>query len=239
MSGAGLPRATSAVLKIAAGGNQRSRSSGRLLDATHLAIASSGSTVSRPAMALSSRSNSSNAWRFIGASKSSGSAPPRSAARAAYMSRLLTPVKRSAMLSAAMTWPKAAKVSTTARQAMTSLSTSTPSQSKTTRSMPGCAARLFLGINVDGHAGIVFGRTDGERRAHMRDIGRRSQLGREEPLVAVPVGGDDLQQEVGLAGEHVRLAHLLPGQRQGFEGLQIRLGLARQADLGENGNRSE
>src|SRR5260221_1280054 len=245
MSGAGLPRATSAVLKSAAGENQRSRSvrrsfhrrsSGRLLDATHLPIASRGSTVSRPAMALSSRSNSSSARRFIAAAKSSGSAPPTAAARAAYMSRLLTPVKRSGMLAAAMTWPKAAKVSTTARQAITSLSTSTPSQSKMTRSMQWCAALLFLGIDVDGHAGIVFGCADGERRAHMRDIGRRGQLGGEEPLVAVPVDGDDLEQEVGLAGEHVRLAHLGPGERQGFERLQVRLGLARQPDLGEDGD---
>src|SRR5258708_6824806 len=139
MSGAGLPCATSAVLKTAAGENQRSKSvrcnfhrisSGKLLDATHLASASRGSTVSSAAMA---------------------------------------------------------------RQASTSLSTSTPSQSKTMRSMPGdAAARLVLGINVDGNAGIVFGRADGQRRAHMRHIGRCRQLCREEALIVVPVGGDDL-----------------------------------------------
>ena len=59
----------------------------------------------------------------------------------------------------------------------------------------------------------------------MRDIGRRRQLGGEEALVIVPVGGDDLQKKVGLAGEHVRLAHFGPGERQRLERLQIGLGL--------------
>ena len=45
-------------------------------------------------------------------------------------------------------------------------------------------------------------------------IGRRRQLGGEEALIAVPVGRDDLQQEIGLAGQHVRLAHLGPAGDQ-------------------------
>ena len=45
-----------------------------------------------------------------------------------------------------------------------------------------------------------------------------------------------MQQEVGLAGQHVALADLGPALHQGLEGAQVVLRLARQADLGEDGD---
>src|SRR5580704_2053079 len=152
----------------------------------------------------------------MSASKSGGSLAPRSASSAAYMSFWLKPRKRSPTASASSASPIARSASAVARQAMTSLSTRTPSQSKMTRSKD---ATLLLGVDIDGHARLVFGRPDGQGRAHMGDVGRRRQPGGEKALIVVPVGGDDLQEKVGLAGQHVRFAHLGPGQRQCFESL--------------------
>src|SRR6185437_15122560 len=237
-SGAGLPRGTAAALKTASP-NQgaspvqssfRASISGPVLEATQRG-ANPGTISVTPAMGLSSRSKSAAAQRFISATKVAGSFSPRSRSSAATMSLLLTPMKRAAISSSVTTWPTAASVSATARQARSSLSTSTPSQSKIRRSTP-----LFLGIDVDRHARLVFGRPDRQRRADMRDIGRRRQLGRQETLIAVPVGGDDLEEKIRLAGEHVRFAYLGPTMGQRLEGLEIGLGLARQPDLGEDGD---
>ncbi len=71
----------------------------------------------------------------------------------------------------------------------------------------------------------------------MGDVGGRGEFGAEEALVAVPVGGDDLQYEIGLAREHMRLAYLGPTAHQLLERRQIAFGLARQPDLGKDGDR--
>ena len=68
----------------------------------------------------------------------------------------------------------------------------------------------------------------------MGDVGRGRELGGEEALVTVPVGGDDLQEKIGFAGEHVGLADLGPGLRQRLEGLEIGLGLAAETHLSKH-----
>ncbi|CAA7623893.1 Extracellular ligand-binding receptor (modular protein) [Magnetospirillum sp. LM-5] len=82
----------------------------------------------------------------------------------------------------------------------------------------------------------MLGIADGQAALDVADVGSRRQLGGQETLIIVPVMGDDLQQKVGLAGQHVALAHLGPGQHQLLECLEIGLGLAVQADMGENGD---
>src|SRR5580658_1108161 len=114
---------------------------------------------------------------------------------------------------------------------MVSLSISTPSQSKIRRSK---GEPLVFGIDIDGHARLVFRGADRERRPYMGNIGGGGELRRQKPLIAVPVGGHDLQEKIGLTREHVHLAHLGPGEGQDLEGLEIRLRLAREADLGED-----
>src|SRR5690349_18344475 len=68
----------------------------------------------------------------------------------------------------------------------------------------------------------------------MRDVRSRRQLRRQEALIIVPIRGDDLQEEIGLSGEHMRLAHLGPGSDQRLEGFEIGLGLSRKPNLGED-----
>ena len=70
----------------------------------------------------------------------------------------------------------------------------------------------------------------------MADVGRCGQLGGQELLIGVPVGGHHLEQEIRLPGQHVALAHLGPVTDGGLEGFQVRFGLRRKPDLGEDGN---
>ena len=81
----------------------------------------------------------------------------------------------------------------------------------------------------------ILGDADGERRLDVVDGRRGRQFGGQEALVGVPVLGDDLQQEVGLAGQHVALAHQRPALHALLEGLEVGLGLAGQPDMGEDG----
>ena len=70
----------------------------------------------------------------------------------------------------------------------------------------------------------------------MADIGRRRQLGGEEALIVVPVVRHHLQDEVGLARQHVALADMGPGAHQLLERLEVGLRLADQPDMGEDGD---
>jgi len=70
----------------------------------------------------------------------------------------------------------------------------------------------------------------------MADVGRGGQLGGEELLIGVPIGGDHLQQEIRFPRQHVALPHLGPGPHGILEGLQIVFGLGIQPDLGEHGD---
>ena len=55
-----------------------------------------------------------------------------------------------------------------------------------------------------------------------------------EAIIGLSVLGDDLEQEIRLATQHVALAYLRPGGDQVFEGFQVVFGLAGQTDLGKN-----
>ena len=75
---------------------------------------------------------------------------------------------------------------------------------------------------------------DREGRAHRVDVGRRDQFARQPVLVGVPILGDDLQDEVGLARHHRALAHHRPAAHAFLERREIGLGLAMQADVREH-----
>ena len=65
-------------------------------------------------------------------------------------------------------------------------------------------------------------------------FGDGGQLLGEEGLEGREVGGDALQDEVDLAVEHVALADERPVPALRLEGREVALGLARQADHGED-----
>ena len=68
----------------------------------------------------------------------------------------------------------------------------------------------------------------------MADIRRRRQLRGEEALIIVPVVRDDLEDEVGFAGQHVAFAHLWPRAHQVLERLEVGLRLADEANMGKD-----
>jgi len=70
----------------------------------------------------------------------------------------------------------------------------------------------------------------------MGDIGCGGQGAGQEALIGVPVMGDDLQQEIGLARQHVAFTNFGPLGDGGFESAQIRIGLAVQSHLGKHGD---
>jgi hypothetical protein len=72
--------------------------------------------------------------------------------------------------------------------------------------------------------------------SHVGDLRRRREPGGDEALIGIPVGRHDLEQEVGLARQHVTLADLGPAADQILEGAEIGLGLAFKPDMGEHGD---
>ena len=68
----------------------------------------------------------------------------------------------------------------------------------------------------------------------MADIFRRGQFASQKFLKIIPVMRHDFQQKIGLAHQHVALAHLWPGADHLLELLEIGLGLAGQADKGKD-----
>src|SRR3569623_940371 len=62
-------------------------------------------------------------------------------------------------------------------------------------------------VGRDRHAGQRLGGADGERGLDAGDIGCRRQVRHEGFLKALQVAGDDLEDEVDLAVEHVAFAH--------------------------------
>src|SRR5260221_4549902 len=100
------------------------------------------------------------------------------------------------------------------------------------QALRGCRfARL---IDLDRDARLQLAGANRQRRFDMADIGRRRQIGGEEFLIRVPVMGNNLQQEIRLARQHVAFADQGPGLYQGFEGLEVMLRLTVKADMGKN-----
>src|SRR5262245_13296520 len=95
-----------------------------------------------------------------------------------------------------------------------------------------CAGDPLL-CQRDRDAGLELHAADDERGLHAGDVGGGGEVVDDEGLEGGQVGGHALQDEVGLAGQHVALAHQGPGQHPVLERPQVGLGLAVQADIGE------
>ena len=102
------------------------------------------------------------------------------------------------------------------------------------RSVLDVVILVIFDIHLDRHAGQLLAGAERQRGLHVGDVRCRGEAGGQEFLEGVPILGDHLQQEVGLPGQHVALAHLGPVLDHFLEGDQIVLGLAVQADESED-----